>query len=383
MAKNQSGVFVLQNDNSLISMQPTQFASEAVFQELLARFPELLVGDQVDAQSPRRWMLVRREQTITTSEVDASQWSLDHLFLDQDGIPTLVELKRQTDSRIRREVVGQMLDYAANCAVYWSASMLQASLALTCQMAGRSSDEVLAELIGPDQAASDFWEKVKTNLQAGRIRLLFVADSIPVELRRVVEFLNRQMDPAEVLAIELRQFASHDGLRTIVPMVIGQTQEAASKKAVSASRQWGRDSFLEALGEAVPHDQRELAQDILKWMERGGRAVRYGVGQKGSAAPDLRAMGVDARPIYLTTDGRLYLQFPVWQGRPVFDDLGQREELVRRFGTVIGSHFDKDTALKYASLWLKDIVADPEGRAKIFDALAWMEDQLTAALKRP
>jgi len=32
------------------------------------------------------------------------------------------------------------------------------------------------------------------------IRMLFVADRIPAELRRIVEFLNEQMDPAEVLA---------------------------------------------------------------------------------------------------------------------------------------------------------------------------------------
>ena len=34
----QSGVFVLQSDNSLISMEPAQFATEDDFQHLLARF---------------------------------------------------------------------------------------------------------------------------------------------------------------------------------------------------------------------------------------------------------------------------------------------------------------------------------------------------------
>ena len=36
--------------------------------------------------------------------------------------------------------------------------------------------------------------------------MIFVADLIPPELQRVVEFLNSQMDPAEVLAVEIRQF---------------------------------------------------------------------------------------------------------------------------------------------------------------------------------
>ena len=47
--------------------------------------------------------------------------SLDHLFLDQDAVPTLVEVKRSENTQIRREVVGQMLDYAANGVMFWSA----------------------------------------------------------------------------------------------------------------------------------------------------------------------------------------------------------------------------------------------------------------------
>jgi len=70
----------------------------------------------------------------------------------------------------------------------------------------------------------------KKRFETGRIRMLFVADQIPAELRRIVEFLNQQMDPAEMLALELRQFAG-EGLTTIVPMVYGNTEEAQQKKA--------------------------------------------------------------------------------------------------------------------------------------------------------
>jgi hypothetical protein len=55
-----------------------------------------------------------------------NRWSVDHLFLDQDAVPTIVEVKRSTDTRIRREVVGQMLDYAANAVVYWPVEAIRA-----------------------------------------------------------------------------------------------------------------------------------------------------------------------------------------------------------------------------------------------------------------
>ena len=48
---------------------------------------------------------------------------------------------------------------------------------------------------------------MKTNLQVGKVRLIFLADRIPAELRRVVEFLNQQIDLAEVLAVEIKQYA--------------------------------------------------------------------------------------------------------------------------------------------------------------------------------
>ena len=39
---------------------------------------------------------------------------LDLLFLDQDGIPTLVELKRSENSELNRDVAAQIMEYGAN-----------------------------------------------------------------------------------------------------------------------------------------------------------------------------------------------------------------------------------------------------------------------------
>lgn len=296
----RSGVFLLQSDETIVAMEPAQFATEDDFQRLLSRFPELLVGDQIDPQNPRRWVLVRREQPVAT-EVGASQWSIDHLFLDQDGIPTLVEIKRQSDARIRREVVGQMLDYAANCATYWTVETLQTGLERTCQESGQSSDEVVTKLIGPDVLVHDFWQRVKTNLQAKNIRLLFVADVIPLELRRIVEFLNEQMDPAEVLAIELRQFSSK-GLKSIVPTVYGQTQEAA-KKRNPTGRAWDEASLFEKLATTAGDKELKIAREVYDWMHKGGqRALVFGSGREnGSVYPVFRPAGVSINPVYLSS----------------------------------------------------------------------------------
>jgi len=48
---------------------------------------------------------------------------------------------------------------------------------------------------------NDYWNKVDDNLRNGHVRLLFVADRIAGELRRVIAFLNEQMTIVEVLGI--------------------------------------------------------------------------------------------------------------------------------------------------------------------------------------
>jgi len=222
------GIFLL-SDGRLIEMREQPYDSEALLQGWLAEYPELLVGEQL-AGSPRRWLLVRREAGVPDKEGGGSRWSLDHLFIDQEAVPTLVEVKRSEDTRIRREVVGQMLDYAANGVVYWPAERLRADFEARCAKEGRDAEEVFRASLGDEVAAERFWDNVEQNLRSGRIRLVFVSDVIPPELRRVIEFLNERMSPTEVLGIEIRQYTGQDSLTTFVPRVIGQTEEAQSRK---------------------------------------------------------------------------------------------------------------------------------------------------------
>ena len=112
-----TSMFLL-SEGGLVPLQPATFATEAEFQALLADHPALLAGDQIDSANPRRFLLIDREQPIACEQNGPARWALDHLFLDQDGVPTFVEVKRGNDTRLRREVLGQMLDYAANATLY-------------------------------------------------------------------------------------------------------------------------------------------------------------------------------------------------------------------------------------------------------------------------
>jgi hypothetical protein len=140
----------------LVPLAVAPYEAEAVLQELLEHHPQLLAGYQMSRGDPRRFLLVCREAPVADQDGGAGRWSLDHLFVDQDAIPTLVEVKRSSDTRIRREVVGQMLDYAANGTRYWGDGTLSQLFGRTCAGAGRDPAAVLAEVAGPDADAQDF-----------------------------------------------------------------------------------------------------------------------------------------------------------------------------------------------------------------------------------
>src|SRR5688500_8880075 len=96
-------------------------------------YPNLLPGALIDSVNPRRWLLIDREVPLPDEVDGVGRFKLDHLFLDQDAIPTLVEVKRRCDTRSRREVVAQMLDYAANGTAYYSAERMQTLFEARCR----------------------------------------------------------------------------------------------------------------------------------------------------------------------------------------------------------------------------------------------------------
>ncbi|MDI6724400.1 MAG: hypothetical protein QMD61_07100 [Methanobacterium sp.] len=262
-------IFLVKEDDELIEMEETEYEREIVLQELLEKYPSLLVGEQMYSNSPRRWLLVSREMGIAFEEDGARILPVDHLFLDQEGIPTLIEVKRRSDTRIRREVVGQMLDYAANAVRHLKIEEIMAEINENDLNKFLSEDSDLS--IEPER----FWQKVKINLQAGKIRMVFVADIIPKELKTIVEFLNEQMDPADVLAVEIKQFiGKYNGqeLKTLVPRVIGQTMEAQIRKSVSNRKKISEDEFLKSLDPS----KKEFFEDLIYFANKNDLKINWG-----------------------------------------------------------------------------------------------------------
>lgn len=382
-------IYLLQDDETLEPMEETAYDSEALLQVLLAKCPDLLAGDQMQEADPRRWLLVSREIRIPDDDGATGRWSIDHLFLDQDAIPTLVEVKRSTDSRIRREVVGQMLDYAANAVVYWPVETLRAKFEAKHP---EDADDLIADHMDADpeeHGSSDhFWEAVKTNLRAGRIRMVFVADRIPTELQRVVEFLNEQMDPAEVLAVEVRQFVGR-GQKSLVPKLVGQTAAAATKKSRTGRGRgaWDEQAYFETLSAKVGRPSIEAARALQAWASEKLTGIWWGGGATdGSMIPYLyvhggrRKGGHNFHFFSLWTSGRLIVTLKWLGNKPPFNDEDLQRELVRRLNEIDGVAIDEDRIGKMPSFPL-EILGETAALEQFVAALDWSLQRIWETFK--
>jgi hypothetical protein len=273
------GVFLRQGDE-LVAMVEAPYEAEAVLQELLELHPALLAGDDADV-AEAEWLLIRREASVALGQESGPRGSLDHLFVDAAGVPTLVEVKRSSDSRVRREVVGQMLDYAANAAAHWKDETLRRFFEEHCAVGGVDPEETLRAAFASVDDVEAFWESVRTNLAAERLRLVFVADAIPPELRRIVEFLNGQMTQTEVLAIEVKQYRDASGAHeTFVPRLVGQTEAARQVKGRAEKTRWDRNSILAKLEEHGAQAA-DVGRRLLDWVDaRGDLREYFGAGAK-------------------------------------------------------------------------------------------------------
>ncbi len=297
-------IFLQDSEGKLTEMTKEVYDAESDLQQMIAEHPQLIPGEQINGENPRRWLLIQREATVNHGEQNSKSWYLDHLFLDQDGIPTIIEVKRSQSSEIRREIVGQILDYAANFSATWNAEALQSRFESECEKAGTDPEEKLENFLRELRTSEEYWMEVQDNIDQGRLRLIFAADYIPQELRKIAEFLNASMTNIEVYAVEIPQFKSaKEGIRVLVPYLYGQTVKTRETKSKRTRQQrWDKKSFWNALNEMADEETVFTMRALLDWSRIHAEDTKWGSGENPSFWPVVKVDGKDTGLFYVTFD---------------------------------------------------------------------------------
>lgn len=235
-----------------------------------------------------------------------------------------------------------MLDYAANAVAYWPVEDIRARFETTSAEQGVDAEERLAAVVG-DEGVDAYWARVGANLASGRLRLIFVADEIPAELRRIIEFLNEQMRPAEVLGVEVKQYADPARrLRNLVPRVVGMTAASENKTGARTGTKWGEPSFFRVFEERDPEGSK-IARRLLEWATPRSVGIRWGSGKvDGSFYPRLFA-GRPNSLFVVYTSSVIEIRFNSIKDVPPFTDPNERERLREELNSIPGFALPPET----------------------------------------
>lgn len=312
-----SDIYAIKEDGSAQALKKVRCKSEdAELQTLLENNLDLLPGDQISPESPRRWLLIKREMPVPDPTTGTNRWSIDFFLADQDAIPTFVECKRHDDSRARREVVGQMLDYVANGHHYWTALEIMELARQTASKRSQTVESAIASL-GPMsyESVDAYFKHIEANLREGNVRMVFLLEDSSYELRSVVEFLQNQMQRADVLLVEIHQYEVN-GQRIVAPTLFGYTEqarlakrEATRVRSASGRRVWNQDSFVENAITKLTTDQVESIRQILEVAEKSGWAIRWGTGTENGSMSILMPAIAKRSLFTIYSNGVLTLNF--------------------------------------------------------------------------
>ena len=381
-------IHIVEGDRFTSSVERTRFDSEDRLQNMLAECPDLLAGDQMLGQD-LRFVLIKRELNIYSTSPERSIWRLDHLFIDQYGTPTLVEVKRSGDARIRREVVGQVLEYAAHVRESLPPGKMRELFRNTCGSDAKAEAQ-MEELLGVDDNApddiprsltariDDFWSTAERALSEHRIRLIFLADELPHNLIRVIEFLNNELEKIEVVGVDVQLYKA-DQFHILVPRVVGLSTQVLDKRRRANPDRIDRDeeSFLAELTTICGDSTTAAVQKIMKWCSENEVVIGFTTTKRGSFVPEFR-LGADmVWPFAINVGGRVKLQLDHLANRGGgFKHLPAREELLRRLNAFLHEKIDLNRASAQPSFALSELTSDAALHG-FLQTMAWVKQEMS------
>jgi hypothetical protein len=192
----------------------TRGYDEEFVKQLVLKHPEILPIPEIDPTCPT--------PVPICDELPTGAGPVDIFMLTKSGMPVLVECKLWANPQARREVVGQILDYAKDLQ-RWSYEDLQRAAAERVRKDGFSLfEETTRESIGLDEQT--FVDSVTRNLRDGRCLLLVVGDGI----REGVEAISEYLTGSGALQfsfglVELPVFSTPAGDRLVTPRTLAKT----------------------------------------------------------------------------------------------------------------------------------------------------------------
>jgi hypothetical protein len=256
------------------------------------------------------------------------------LYTSPQGYLTLVETKLWRNPQARREVVGQIVDYAKELA-NWSFDDLDEAVRQAKHPTGMTGKGILELLDAEDKLGdeSHVIDTITRNLQRGRLLLLIVGDGIRERVEAISSYLQDtpglhfalallelalyQMEPGQEwpVLVQPRLVArTVEVVRAVVKVkappeleVEVQLPETEEKSAKKGRRTLTESMFFEELAERKGQNVADQVADLVDELTEMGLVKSWGSGSVSMRLPDPRDTGKRFTVVVLRTAGDLYL----------------------------------------------------------------------------
>lgn len=196
---------------------PQKEYTEDYIQTIVFNNPALLQLNEIDTSCGRIAPLCR--------ELSIGSGYIDDIFVDDNGILTIVECKLIRNHQATREVVGQILDYAKEI-VKLTYKQFESIVQKILKTSKQLSDIVSEHITDLDSELFEY--NLSKNLKEGRMNLVIAGDRISRNVEELVSFLNSYSKMSfrlGVVEIQLYKMPEPDKRIIAIPNCLFKTVE--------------------------------------------------------------------------------------------------------------------------------------------------------------
>ena len=265
-------------------------------QKIIHKNPQILPIDDIESGFAPLISLGR--------EISTSVGYIDNLYISPNGYLTIVETKLWRNPEAKREVVGQIIDYAKEL-TNWNFTKLNDGVKNSSQLYNNNSKGII-ELIKDFENIEEHEEykiidNIERNLKRGRFLLLIVGDGIRESVEEMVDFLSNTPQIQFTLGLVELQFYKNpniEGELIAIPNLITRTREITRAivkienstngnvtietdfieekvKPITARTTITEDDFFEQLQQNTDYESAEFAKHILATVKEKGYFVEW------------------------------------------------------------------------------------------------------------
>jgi hypothetical protein len=350
-------------DSKWEALSPMEYSHETELQGLLKTgSAELIPADPS----------LDEAHVVFAREVSTDSGPIDLIGIGSSGSITIMECKLARNHQIKREVVGQVLDYAASL---WETDILSLSENFRAR-ADADPFEALRQQFGEDPESFEeerCRSEVARRLREGDFRLLVAVDRIDPELRRIIQYVNSRGGTGQGLRLVAVEFPRYQQgtIQVLVPEAYG---DELARPAPPPKARWDHVQALEAL-ERDPL-LGELGRDLTAWADQTPGVSYMTASRVAEIIPAIMVDGVQTPLLTLSIEGRVYLGFPRWNSGML------SEQAVReRFAADIAAAVRPPKPIKARGWSHFDaaLLADADARLRFFGVLSDLVAKVASA----